>query len=391
MQARARGRGPLAPLLAGLLLSLSSLDRAALAQILDGGSFSTPQASTRTLDVTLVEAGDDAGFLMDTIRELVGRLGLGVVPHRVSGADARADAGPQPPGLSVWIDLGSRYDVLTVVHNGPIEVRRTIPRDASPAIVREEIGEAVRSAVESQLLADESPTAPPPPSALDASAAPVPSSIVAESLDAQAPPSHGLAVDVTTVAGAGGIADRSGLVPHVGGGFVVASRRRWRPSVSVTAEYVLPFDTTLGSVTANASSVTANASIVSLRAVPAIEVVHGSWIAVDVGAGGGVDVIAVQAAASNAPDATQRVAAYSDVATQVDPVLTTRATAYLALAPGVALTVVAGGDLDLESLHYQIKGAQNGDVFVPWRVRPVVLAGFTFTAAGSGLFAARTP
>ena len=203
MQARARRRGPLAPLLAGLLLSLSSLDRAAFAQILDGGSFSTPPASTRTLDVTLVEAGDDAGLLMDTIRELVGRLGLGVVPHRVSGADARADAGPQPPGLSVWIDLGSRYDVLTVVHNGPIEVRRTIPRDASPAIVREEIGEAVRSAVESQLLADESPSPPPPPSALDASAAPVPSSIVAESLDAQAPPSHGLAVDVTTVAGAG--------------------------------------------------------------------------------------------------------------------------------------------------------------------------------------------
>jgi hypothetical protein len=380
MQARARGRGPLAPVLAGLLLSLSSRDRAASAQI-DGGSLSTPQASTRTLDVTLVEAGDDAGLLMDTIRELVGRLGLGVVPHRVSAADARADAGPQPPGLSVWIDLGSRYDVLTVVHNGPTEVRRTIPRDASPAIVREEIGEAVRSAVESQLLADESPSAPPPASALDASAAPVPPSIVAESLDAQAPPSHGLAVDVTTVAGAGGIADRSGLVPHVGGGLVVASRRRWRPSVSLTAEYVLPFDTILGSVTANAS-------IVSLRAVPAIEVVHGSWIAVDVGAGGGVDVITVTP--SIAPGTPQMLTASGDVPTQVDPVLTTRATAYLALAPGVALTVVAGSDLDLAlaSLHY---AAPNGDVFAPWRVRPVVLAGFTFTAAGSGLFAARTP
>jgi hypothetical protein len=398
MRARARGRGPLASLVAGLFLSLGSLgslDRASFAQVVDSGAPSSPGASTRTLDVTLIDGGDDAGLLMDTIRELVRRLGLGLVPHTVtagvSAGDASADAGTSPPaGLAVSVDLASRHEVVVIVRNGPIEVRRTIPRDASPAIVREEISEAVRSAVESQLLADETPRPPTP--APPASPPPVAPIVVTESPSPSPSPSpsssRGLAVDLTTLAGAGGIADGAGPVAHVGGGFVVGSRHKWRPSVSVTGEYVVGFDTSYSTVT----PVTSHASLVSLRAMPALEVVHGSWIALDVGAGAGVDIIAVTAVLSGAASASPTIRLNPDVATKVDPVLTARATAYVALAPGVALTVVVGGDVDLASRHYFIDdGAQDPEVFVPWRVRPVVLAGFTFTAAGSGLFAARVP
>jgi len=400
MRARARGRGPLASLVAGLFLSLGSLgslDRASFAQVVDSGAPSSPGASTRTLDVTLIDGGDDAGLLMDTIRELVRRLGLGLVPHTVtagvSAGDASADAGTSPPaGLAVSVDLASRHEVVVIVRNGPIEVRRTIPRDASPAIVREEISEAVRSAVESQLLADETPRPPTP--APPASPPPVAPIVVTESPSPSPSPSpsssRGLAVDLTTLAGAGGIADGPGPVPHVGGGFVVGSRHKWRPSVSVTGEYV--FDTSYSRV----PSVTSHASLVSLRALPALEVVHGSWIALDVGAGAGIDIIAVSATTSGTTNASTTISAEPVVPTRVDPVLTARATAYVALAPGVALTVVVGGDVDLApTRHYLINGVVDGaldpDVFVPWRVRPVVLAGFTFTAAGSGLFAARVP
>jgi len=396
MRARARGRGPLASLVAGLFLSLGSLgslDRASFAQVVDSGAPSSPGASTRTLDVTLIDGGDDAGLLMDTIRELVRRLGLGLVPHTVtagvSAGDASADAGTSPPaGLAVSVDLASRHEVVVIVRNGPIEVRRTIPRDASPAIVREEISEAVRSAVESQLLADETPRPPTP--APPASPPPVAPIVVTESPSPSPSPSpsssRGLAVDLTTLAGAGGIADGPGPVPHVGGGFVVGSRHKWRPSVSVTGEYV--FDTSYSRV----PSVTSHASLVSLRALPALEVVHGSWIALDIGAGAGIDMIAVNASTSGAAIGSTTIKALP-VPSKVDPVLTARATVYVALAPGVALTVVAGGDVDLATpRHYFIvDGAQDPDVFVPWRVRPVVLAGFTFTAAGSGLFAARVP
>jgi hypothetical protein len=380
MRSPARGRGHLAPLLAGLFLAVGSSGRSALAQVAEGGTASPLPEATRVVDVTIVDGGDDADILMDTIRELVGRLGLGVVPHRVSRREAQSDAG-LPRGLSVWIDLASRYEVVTLVRNGPTEVRRTIPRDASPAIVREEIGEAVRSAVESQLLADEAPPAPPPASAPIALPAPPPSPIVAESPSPALSPSHGVALDMTILAGAGPIAAGSGLVAHVAGGLVVASRRAWRPSVTLTAEYVFQFDSTL-------SDVTTHASLVALRAVPAIEVLHRSWVAVDVGVGGGVDAITVDA---NKPPMSQTITVSTDIRTGFDPMLTARVTAYVALAPGVALTLVAGSDFDVAPQHYAINGVGGGDILVPWRVRPALLAGFTFTALGSGLFAARTP
>ena len=96
---------------------------------------------------------------MGTIRELLGRLGLGVEPHLVAVASPAPSAGG-PAGLSVWIDLASRYEAVAIVRRGRTEVRRTIARDSSPAIVREEIGEAVRSGVEAQLLSDEASTQP---------------------------------------------------------------------------------------------------------------------------------------------------------------------------------------------------------------------------------------
>jgi hypothetical protein len=379
MRARARGRGHLVPLLAGLFFSPGLLERSVFAQVPEGGSAASAQDSTRTVDVTIVDGGDDADLLMDTIRELVGRLGLGVTPHRVSASEAQSPSSPAA-GLSVWIDFASRYEVMTIVRNGPTEVRRKIPRDGSPAIVREEIGEAVRSAVESQLLTDATPSAPVPPSA---PLAPTPAApVVLEAPSAPAASSHGLALDVTTVAGAGAIASNTGPVAHVGGGLVVASRREWRPSLSMTAEYV-PFD-------AVSNGVNARTSFVSLRAVAAFEVVHRSWVAIDVGAGGGVDIIVVSASDPSASTASM-VTVSPNVQTLLDPVLTARATAYVALTPGVSLTLVAGSDIDLESIHYAYayQGVQSGDVLVPWRLRPVVLAGFTFTALGGGLFAGR--
>jgi hypothetical protein len=381
MPARARGRGHLVPLLAGLL-SPGLFERSVLAQVPEGGPAASVQDSTRTVDVTIVDGGDDADLLMDTIRELVGRLGLGVTPHRVSASEGQS-VSSLPAGLSAWIDLGSRYDAMTIVRNGPTEVRRRIPRDASPAIVREEIGEAVRSAVEAQLLTDATPSAP-----VASSAPPAPTSagpVVIEAPRAPAASSHGLALDVTTLAGAGAIASNSGLVAHVGGGLVVASRRELRPSLSMTAEYIVPFDA-LASNGVNAST-----SFVSLRAVAAVEVLHRSWIAIDVGAGGGVDVITVNPSVASASSAGLAFTAEGDVPTHVDPVVTARASAYFALAPGVAFTLVAGSDVDLKSLHYAFDGVRSGDVLVPWHVRPAVLAGFTFTALGSGLFATRVP
>ncbi len=353
--------------------------RSAFAQVPQGVGVpdaSPPPESTRAVEVTIVAGGDDADPLMSTIRELLGRLGLGVEPH----VAAAAPVGAEPEwsaGLSVWIDLGSRYQAVAIVHSGRTEVRRTIPRDSSPAIVREEIGEAVRLGVEAQLLADAAPSAPAPTAP---TATPVPSAVGPEAPRPAAASTRWFALDLTILAGGGPVAIDSGFVPRVGGGAIIGSRRRMRPSLTVTAAYVVPFKSP------PFANVTTSATIVALRAVPAIEILHASWLAVNVGAGGGVDVIAVSSAKGLAT-----IQIPPQVANSVDPIVTAMVTAYAALAPGVAFTLVVGADVDLEPPDYYVGGPGGGDILTPWRVRPVALAGFTFTAVGNELFAARTP
>jgi|HubBroStandDraft_5_1064220.scaffolds.fasta_scaffold133421_1 hypothetical protein len=361
--------------------------RSALAQMPQRGS--VPDASpapdpshdsTRTVDVTIVAGGDDTDPLLGTVRELLGRLGLGVNPHLVAVGSPGSEAGGPPSGpsgLSVWIDLASRYEARTIVRRGSTEVRRTIARDSSPAIVREEIGEAVRSGVEAELLTD-APTTPTPPVA--SAAPPAPSPVAAETSMPLAASDRWFALDLTIFAGGGPVAGNSAVVTRIGGGAVIGSRRRLRPSLTVTAAYFVPFSTAL-------SGVMMETTFVSVRAVPAIEIVHTSWLGVNVGVGGGVDVISVNPSASSSATGIR----FTPPASRVDPILTALATAYMALAPGVAFTVVVGTDVDFVPPEYRVGGAQGGDILTPWRVQPLALAGFTFTAVGKELFAARTP
>jgi hypothetical protein len=340
--------------------------------------------STHMVDVTIIAGGDEADPLIGSIRELLGRLGLDVVTHVVAAAPA-----PPPPdaaGLSVWVDLASRYEAATIVRRGRTEVRRTIPRDSSPAVVREEISEAVRSGVEAQLQADESRSAPPPPAPetpLNPTAPPV---AAPERLPPPPAPtsSRWFALDLTVLAGGGPVADGAATA-RFGGGVVVGSRRRLRPSLAVTGAYFVPFET-------SKAGVQAQATFVSLRAVPSIEVLHVPWLGLNAGAGGGLDIISVGSSASGQPPPDTMVVSAPSVPNRVDPILTALTTAYVQLAPSVAFTIVAGIDVDFVPPQYVATSQSVATaVLEPWRVRPFALAGFTFTAVGSELFAARTP
>jgi hypothetical protein len=355
----------------------------ALAQTPQGATVpdaAPPPDSTRMVDLTIIAGGDDADPLIGSIRELLGRLGLGVDAHVVSAAPP-----PQPPaGLSVWVDLASRYEAVTIVREGRTEVRRTIPRDSSPAIVREEIGEAVRSGVEAQLQADAARN-PPPPAAPSAPPAPAPPPVAGpEKLPPPTSSPRWFALDLTVFGGGGPVASNSGpVVFRIGGGVVLGSRRRLRPSLAVTAAYFVPFDAN----NSNVPNLQAHTNFVSLRAVPSIEVLHTPWLSLNVGAGGGVDIISVGPQQLN-NDST--VSPRPSVPGRVDPILTALATAYLALAPSVTFTIIAGTDVDFVPPRYAVDPSKS-QVLDPWPVRPFALAGFTFTAVGSEQFAARTP
>ena len=114
------------------------------------------------------------------------------------------------------------------------------------------------------------------------------------------------------------------------------SRGRFRPSLALTGEFLVPFH-------ARIPGVTMTTTIVSLRAVPAIEVLHAAWLSVDVGAGAGLDVIAIDAFPSPETPASSDVpVSIPPASSRVDPILTALVTAYAAITPGIAFTLAVG-------------------------------------------------
>ena len=108
--------------------------------------------------------------------------------------------------------------------------------------------------------------------------------------------------------------------------------------------------------------------------------IRGSWLALDLTAGGGFDVITVAPHSTDLPSSN-----LDDQTTRIDAILSTMLTAHAAVAPGVVFLLSAGIDADLDSRQYVLaQGPTNTEVLEPWQVRPMILAGFGFTALGDG-------
>jgi hypothetical protein len=151
-----------------------------------------------------------------------------------------------------------------------------------------------------------------------------------------------------------------------------------RPSIGLAAHYVFPFET--GSEVA-----LAHVGVASFRGAAGLEVYGSSVFALDVGAGGGIDVLRVEPR-SNALPADR----LGDSTGRIDPIATASITGHLAIGAGTALSLMLAADVDLASRHWVVEGAGPPmDAFAPSRVRPLALIGFTFTAAGDARFAAR--
>jgi hypothetical protein len=125
--------------------------------------------------------------------------------------------------------------------------------------------------------------------------------------------------------------------------------------------------------------------MVSLRAMPSVELFRRSHFALRGSAGGGVDILSVTPTSSVLPEAD-----LGGSSTRVDPILTAGLTAQFALAPDVVVLLSALSDFDVASRHYVVEEhGQRGDVLSPWNIRPTLLAGLSFSAFGEAPFAAR--
>lgn len=338
------------------------------------------------VELNVTGAQDDVTVLDATIRELLGRLQLVVT------------RGPALDGTTVLARVkvemtsvgGARVEVVDA-RDGHVVMQRTVPKEGSASITREAIAHAVQSAVEAQLLDAETPaaeppaTAPtpepePPPAPAPVTPAPLEQSAAEPTKDVvvERPASRStMALDVATFGGFGPMARGSGIVPRVGAGVTLASRSGLRPALTLLGAYALPFqnDTTF---------VSSRASFVSVRALPSVQVVGFSQVAIDLSAGGGFDILSVQPTSSVLP-----ASALGDNSTRIDPMLTSMLTARIGIVPGVVLLASAGIDVDLSTRAYVVDvGGARTDVLSPWRVRPAILIGFAFTAFGAAAFSA---
>lgn len=368
-----------------------------------------PVPTRRVVEVLVAGGGSDAASLDDTVRELLGRLTLVMESQavgRIESDDASFRSTARPSVLArVGIDLRAKdVAIVTVVdgRTGVVTVRRSVRRDGPPAVVREEVAHVVQGAVDPMLIAERdrvaaapppAPPAPPPPPPPAAAPEPVaepapapppvvpgdaspPRDRVTGGAEGQAP----LALDLSTMAGAGSYASGAGAVARAGGGAALVWRRGVRPSIGLAAHYVFPFET--GSEIA-----LAHVGVASFRGAAGLEVYGSSVFALDVGAGGGIDVLRVEPR-SNALPADR----LGESTGRIDPIATASITGHLAIGAGTALSLMLAADIDLASRHWVVEGAGPPmDAFAPSRVRPLALIGFTFTAAGDARFAAREP
>jgi hypothetical protein len=360
----------------------------------------------RVVEVLVAGGGTDAASLDDTVRELLGRLTLVMESQSVGHIDAddatfRSTARPSLLAR-VGVDLRAHdVAVITIVdgRTGEVTVRRSIRRDGPAAVVREEVAHVVQAAVDPMLLAerDRASAAPPPPPAPAPAPAPEP---VAEpamppvipALDASpgrdrdraagAPEGHApVALDLSTMAGVGSFASGAGAVARAGGGAALVWRRGVRPSIGLAAQYVFPFET-------GSDLALAHVGVASFRGLAGLEVYGSSTVAIDLGAGAGIDVLQVEPRSNALP--SDRLGAPTG---RIDPILAAAVTGHLAIGAGTALSLMLATDVDLASRHWVVEGGgrQPMDAFAPARVRPLAMIGFTFTAVGDPRFAAREP
>jgi hypothetical protein len=334
------------------------------------------------VDVAVASTGpEESAALLDTLRELIARLGLGLRATTGDGPPwIRLDAPPDTPGqrARVWIDArdpaGVSVDVCAL-GDGPSSpiLHRTIPREGSRAILVDAVGHVVEATLDSALLESARRPAPPPPVT---SLPPPPLPVAVPDNPPPAPPlrHRGLALDVAAFADGADVATRSGVALGGGGALVVsAGPIPWRPSLWLSASFQTPFDIP-------GPGVTLETTVSSFRAIPAVELLRLRVLQLDLGAGAGADLY------HDTPrDPRGPFPASTKTQEHVTPVVAGQLLARIRLGPSARLLVGLDLDWDPGHHHYAVldQFGNASAVLQPATVRPGALVGICVPLAGA--------
>jgi hypothetical protein len=335
------------------------------------------------VELIVVGGGADAVVLIGTIDQLLGGVGIATESHAVRVPEDVLSITRGAAAARVQVDLRDPDAVVLIVEGHGQTSRRRLRRDPSAAVTREEVAQAVESAVQAEVLSESEA------SRVDGSA-PAPTSPVAVAPTATSPewtppapvmqsdrPSSALqagsplSLDLSALAGAGWLASGIGALPEVEGQVALSWENRWRPSIVLAGRAVLPFE-------GSGDSVTGQGFAIDPRLLVKLDVLRNSWVSLAPGVGAGLDVISMQPRSSTLPSS-----ALGSATTRIDPVGTILVAARAAIGARLSADLMVAGDVDFLPPRYVVDaGSARDAVISPWRVRPVFLLGLTFTPAG---------
>jgi hypothetical protein len=326
-------------------------------------------AATPTVVVIVSATTADGDAIVEALGDLGARTDLrltferrGELPDAPWADDTLARA---------WIDARAPDHVdVRIVRRGAAPYVRVLHREGSIAVVAEAVAQVMRGAVDSMVAMETPPDAapplvPPPPPAMDPADLPPPESSPAPPVV----PRSSLAVDVAAFGSEEALTSKAGPVFGAGAGAaVMAGHAPLRPGLWAAAAFDSRFSVQNGQVTFDVATT-------SFRLVSTLELVDLDVAQLDVGLGGGVDLLRV------APLVERPTGPVIDTPTSsVDPVLTGQIMLRLRLAPQVA--ILTGFDLDYdwtsheETVVSDRPGGRHG-TFDPWKVRPAVVFGLS--------------
>ncbi len=365
-----------------------SITHAARAQ---AGEVPSAPDSRGFVEVAVAANDDDTAALVEELRELVGRLGLGL--HAM-----RADSPPWANGGSltdrderarVFIDnrYADRIEITaSAVKDGiaSTPVQRSVPRAEFDLDRRRASG--ARGPRDSQSLlsggADAAtlPEANAPPAVVPVAIVPAP----APGADTSQPrPTHrrsGFGLDAAAFASGRGMASNVGPVIGAGGAVTLTAwPGPWRPRLWIAGSYNAAFGTA-----DSADGVTLGTAVTSIRAVPSIEVLEHSVLQVDIGAGAGVDVFHA-VPGSLGPSVAGQSVTLESTRTRGDPVLSGQLVARIRLVSSARLLVGFDVDYDLDRRPYTVQYSSGSPTAVlqPWLVRPSAMIGLCVPLVGN--------
>lgn len=317
----------------------------------------TGPARAQARQLVLTARGPDAevALLTSSLGELLGRLGVSLASGTEGGG----------PGLlaKAVVELSPDEGRLSLADaEGTVVLYRRIPRRASAAVLVESVAHVLHSAV-TELLEPRRVVAPSAPPIVEA-----PSPLPA------AAPEDEARVGLELGAFVGGRAfERTAVVVSAGVGVSVSARLgRLRPALSLVGSYNSPFD-------AASTLVDLRTQSASLRLLPTLLVLERGWFSLEVGAGGGVDLLFTQVRSSELPPGL-----LSRERVDAAPILTGLLAARASVSDNTDLVLGLTLDADLAPRRFvaDLPGARQV-VFWPWRFRPALVAGFSFGAAGA--------